>query len=356
MFDRPTVFIVGAGASTDFGVPAGDGLIETISPLLDVYFEGGRLARGDHQIVEAIRQHAVATAGDYHAIGHLIQKARLISAAMPAALSIDNFIDAHRGDKDLEICAKLAIVKAILLEEKKSKLFGITETHKPFDFWKIRNSWLVKFFQMASENVSVDELRDIFFNSSIIVFNYDRCIEAFIPRMISHYYGISAEKSREVASSLTIVHPYGMVGKDSSLHGLSVDFGSTELNLLQEAQGIRTFCEGVADPALKGAVSRLIGEADTLVFLGFAFHPINMRLLDVAAPNLRRIFATTYGLSKSSQSRVEDETVSLFEKEAPSVLPGYDENALDELAFEPLTATEFCSQYFRSLSSASIEV
>jgi hypothetical protein len=356
VFDRPTVFVVGAGASSDFDLPTGDGLIKTIAPLLDLYFEAGHLTRGDHQVLEAIHQHARATVGEYHAIGHLIGKARLISEAMPAALSIDNFIDAHRGDGDLEICAKLAIVKSILIEERKSNLFGITENHKSFDFWKIRNTWLVRFFQMASENISVGELRDIFCNVSIVVFNYDRCIEAFIPRMLSHYYGIAIEKARDVASTLRIVHPYGMVGTYTSLHGLSVDFGSTELNLLQEAKGIRTFCEGVADPALAGAVSELLGEAETLVFLGFAFHPINMRLLDVAAPNLRRIFATTYGLSKSSQSSVEDEAVSLFGKEAPTVLHGYEEDALEELAFEPLTASEFCAQYFRSLSSASIEV
>lgn len=45
---------------------------------------------------------------------------------MPQSISIDNFIDSHKGDKEIELCGKLAIVRAVLEAEAKSDAFVAT--------------------------------------------------------------------------------------------------------------------------------------------------------------------------------------------------------------------------------------
>jgi hypothetical protein len=127
------------------------------------------------------------------------------------------------------------------------------------------------------------------------------------------------------------------------------------VNLLETAQGIRTFSEGIGDPRTASAIQSAFKHAHTLVYLGFSFHPLNLELLESEAPHLRRIFATTFGLSKSAVATVEQTILQSYDKLAPTeMLMHPDERQLDELELEDLTAYEFCSQYFRSLSTTRL--
>ena len=52
-----TVFVIGAGAGKEVNLPSGHELKSRIAQLLDIRFDNlGRLERGDHQIVKAIRK------------------------------------------------------------------------------------------------------------------------------------------------------------------------------------------------------------------------------------------------------------------------------------------------------------
>ena len=353
MFSHPTVFVVGAGASAEYEIAVGDTLKFKIADLLDFYFEGHQLTRGDYQISEWLKRYNQSTGGRYQMSQEHFRSARLISQAMPHALSIDNFIDAHRGDENVAICAKLAIVKAILLEEGASRLAGLREEHKSFDFSSVANTWITRLFQMLSESVSRDEVFNVFDNLTLIVFNYDRCIEAYLPRALAEYYDLEGNQAREVISKLTIIHPYGVAGALNAQGRLAVPFGSTETDILQAATSIRTFSEGVDDPATTAAIEHAMASVETLVFLGFSFHPLNMKLLEAPTKNLRRIFATTHGLSKSAVDNVKESLLHLFDRLDPrQPLLHEDERQLDELEMANLKAYEFCSQYFRSLSNA----
>lgn len=353
MFSEPTVFVVGAGASAEYDIAAGDSLKFKIAQLLDFYFDGHELIRGDYQIAEFLKRHNQAISGRYGMSQEHFKSARLISQAMPHALSIDNFIDAHRGDENVALCAKLGIVKSILLEESCSRIAGLKEEYKPFDFASVANTWITRLFQMLSESVPRDGLSNLFENLSLIVFNYDRCIEAYIPRALAEYYDLQPAEAGKLVNKLTIIHPYGVAGGLDDQGRLSVPFGSTDMDILRTATGIRTFTEGVADPATMTAITTALSNAETLIFLGFSFHPLNMRLLSAPTNNLRRIFATTYGLSKSAVDNVQENILQIFDKLDPrQPLIHADARQLDELEMTGLKAYEFCSQYFRSLSSA----
>lgn len=118
-----TVIVLGAGASKEVGLPIGADLKNAIAERLNICFEHGhRMVSGDALIVEALRQHVAATTGSRDVNPHL-NAAHRIRTAMPQAISIDNFIDAHKGDAKIEICGKLAIVAAMLAAERRSMLY-----------------------------------------------------------------------------------------------------------------------------------------------------------------------------------------------------------------------------------------
>jgi hypothetical protein len=65
---------------------------------------------------------------------------------------------------------------------------------------------------MITENVSVAEIDYVFDNVTLIVFNYDRCVETYVPRALQQYYGITQSEAERLLSKLTIIHPYGIAG------------------------------------------------------------------------------------------------------------------------------------------------
>ncbi|QIL03186.1 hypothetical protein G7078_10620 [Sphingomonas sinipercae] len=353
MFSEPTVFVVGAGASAEYKIAVGDSLKFKIADLLDLHFDWSELTRGDYQIVEWLRRHNQAVSGSHKVSDQDFKSARLISQAMPHALSIDNFIDAHRGNESIALCAKLGIVKAILLEEVSSRISGLKDEFQPFDFASVADTWIPRLFQMLSEGVSRDDIHRVFENLTLIVFNYDRCVEAYLPRALREYYDLQPAEVSQIMARLKIIHPYGVAGRPDEIERLTIPFGSSDVNLLDASQGIRTFSEGVGDATIKSGLTDALSSADTLVFLGFSFHPLNMKLLKAPTNNLRRVFATTYGLSKSAVANVEQSILQMFDKLDPrQTLLDPDERQLDELEMANLKAYDFCTQYFRSLSSA----
>jgi hypothetical protein len=104
-------------------LPTGFELKARIATLLDMRFPDGYcLASGDGGICDALRIHVKRTQMWPNISSHL-HAAWRIRDAMPQAISIDNFIDAHQGDAELELCGKLAIARAILQGERQSLLF-----------------------------------------------------------------------------------------------------------------------------------------------------------------------------------------------------------------------------------------
>jgi hypothetical protein len=122
VFRSKTVFVVGAGASREAGLPTGAELKRIIASKLDIkYRYGYELISGNPEIAEALREQAQQNGQDPNLFLH---EAHKISDAMPQAISIDNFIDAHQGNVILEVCGKLSIAHSILEAEKNSKIYS----------------------------------------------------------------------------------------------------------------------------------------------------------------------------------------------------------------------------------------
>lgn len=314
MFRAKTVFVVGAGASCELGLPSGDQLKTHISRILDIRFQDGmRMSSGDHRVMDAIRRSLVQPDGGRGNANPLIHKCWQIRDNLDAAISIDNFLDAHAGDTDLELVGKLGIVKAILDAERASKLRLREAGMGKFDSRGISDTWFRSFFRMASENVRRNQVENIFENVAFVTFNYDRCIERCLAQQLAEYYSIGDAEARNIVSRLEIHHPYGIVG-DLPWHGRGVEFGDNEgADLLECSKRIKTFTEGVADGADLNAIRSLIQTAEVLAFIGFAFHPMNMELLKPEQESeAQRVFATVMGLSKSDQEEIEGDVKEIL--------------------------------------------
>src|SRR5947209_3367094 len=102
MFYSNTVFVLGAGASKEAGLPTGAELKSQIAPRLDFRFDAFQYEpkSGDPAIVAALREVAKdrqppeMRGRQQPDINPYIREGHRIREAMVQAISIDNFIDA----------------------------------------------------------------------------------------------------------------------------------------------------------------------------------------------------------------------------------------------------------------------
>jgi hypothetical protein len=117
---KQTLFIVGAGASKEAGLPAARDLATRIAATLNIQpGQPGMELVGDRDIIDVINQNAV-TSNDRNI---WLDAARLISQGVVYYNSIDSFIDTHIADTKVQFLGKLAIAKTILQAEQASLLY-----------------------------------------------------------------------------------------------------------------------------------------------------------------------------------------------------------------------------------------
>jgi hypothetical protein len=253
MFKVPTVFVIGAGTGFDVGMPLGDKLSQIIGEKLRITFEGNQQTSGDSLIMEAMRQHAKANGQS----ANVYRRAAFrVAGGIPYSRSIDSYLHAHKDDKPLQVCGKLAIARTILEHEKGSAL-AAQKGHEFRDPTKVNGSWLGAFMYGLQEGIMVSEnLGDIFKHLTIVNFNYDRCIEHFLFNAMQAWSHKDEREVAELMKGLRIYHPYGSVGDLPWQSGDGIEFGAEvdEFGLLKSSSRIRTFNEEVEDTTKIGEI------------------------------------------------------------------------------------------------------
>jgi hypothetical protein len=350
MSNKKTLYIIGAGASREAGLPTGYELKEKISSLMDIKVDriGRELVSGDWSIYSALRMYIEQPETQEKDINHYLHAAWRIRDAMPQAISIDNFIDTHNDDKKIELCGKLAIVRSILDAERSSKLYiDPSNFYNRLDFHAIEKTWYSNFMKLLTENCTKKNLPERLDSIALIVFNYDRCIEHFLYNSLQNYYGLNPEDVEKLVNEIEIYHPYGAVGALPWQSDQSVAFGA-ELQpheLLSSTNKIKTFTEGT-DPQSSDilAIRNNVNKADTIVFLGFAYHELNMELLmpDSSTPDrskLRSCFGTAKRISDHNCGMIKDKLKAFYKREVDYLIIN---NKLD--------CYSLFEEYWRSLS------
>ncbi|MGZ5501774.1 MAG: hypothetical protein ACXWEW_11555, partial [Nitrososphaeraceae archaeon] len=345
---KNTVFVMGAGASKEAHLPTGYELKNIISHLLDIRFDGSiNQKSGDYVIKEAMHRFVRDSDGRNGDINSYLHEAWHIRDALPQAISIDNFIDAHRDNDKIALCGKLAIVRSILEAEKKSLLYiGRSDIDSNINFTSLEKTWYIPFFQLLTENCGKNDLKERFKSITLIIFNYDRCIEHFIYNALINYYRFSGTEAAELVKNINIYHPYGDVGTLPWINPNGVMGFGAEPNfqkLLELSQKIKTFTEGIDTGASEILeIRKHMSIANSVVFLGFAFHKLNMQLIHPEffdEPNNSEFicFATTVGISQSDKEVIRDQINELYKCEIT-------------VRMANLCCGEFFKEYWRSLS------
>jgi hypothetical protein len=340
-----TVFVIGAGASKEAKLPTGKELKARISSLLDFEIDFmDRLTSGDYTVLEAIKHHVYHPERGQGDIKPYIEEALHIRDAMPQALSIDNFIDSQRGNEKLALCGKLAIVKAILEAEKNSLLyFKRDHVDSKTDFKKLEGTWFLPFFQIVIGDCTVNDLEERFRSIALIIFNYDRCIEHFMNYALQNYYRVSDADAAKLIEYIEIYHPYGSVGPlPWQGNSNSTEFGEEikKGKLLELSNKIKTFTEGISPERSEIlGIQQCMSSAKKLVFLGFAFHPMNMQLIKPTKLNDVNVksYATALRISKDDQRVIMAQINKLYKGNINTHMSDH-------------TCCEFFKEFWRSLS------
>lgn len=268
MISNSTVFIIGAGASADYGFPLGTELVKKIvdrmskpnTPLLRAL----HLAGNDPEDTSRFRERLRDSDPD----------------------SIDTFLEGNE-DRFVRI-GKSAIAFVILESESRCRHDGRLIRNPP------EENWLRYLWNKLRAGCSPDTLAG---NAvTFLTFNYDRVLETYLDTVIENAFNLPSNAAMELrAESFPIIHLHGQISE--------AEFGYFEEPTIcgaleQYASGVRVVHDEFAtdDPVFEAAHDA-ISRASLVCFLGFGYHSVNLTRLRIAElqPNVG-VAGSTYDM------------------------------------------------------------
>ncbi|MBV9993195.1 MAG: hypothetical protein JOZ72_18120 [Alphaproteobacteria bacterium] len=331
MFNTPTVFILGAGASWHYGYPTGEGLVRKVVEKADAaarYFDF-RAISDDDLLPDFLQQRAggAKRAERWQAVAN---EARMLGRRLKQAnpTLIDYFL---RQNADLHEIGKLVVAMVIFdceialgreranpnHRERQQLMIrrGQLPVGSSLDPTAFEDDWLR--FVLYKLTSRCEESADLLRNEvTFVTFNYDTSLEQ---RLIDGLRSVSLFQKADIDEFLRgdrVLHVYGKVRSTidppweqvstAFLHS-SNDRSSAEVQQAigrchQASLGIRTVDgpEKVSDEAVLGAASKAVAKARKLFILGYGFDQSNSERIGLTSlrrpgdPN-RAVFFTNYG-------------------------------------------------------------
>ena len=317
MFRRKTLFILGAGASQEAGLPIGTKLAECISELLEGNSLGGPPdpRHPGHQLLSLLYDKFSLPDNGYD------RAAQLISRGVRFAKSIDDFLDGHSDKEPVQRVGKAAIVRSILDAESQS-LFR----RYPFDSRDMSNeldkTWYMKFFRILASDIKAQNVREIFDNIAFIIFNYDRCLEYFLENALQLRYNISREEAQSIIDNLNIIHPYGLVA-DLPRRAHGIPFGATgTVDYVGLSDNVKTYTEQQTAGDVLNAIAEAMFKAEQIAFLGFGYHEQNLDLLTPPKElRTKPVYGTAKDWSDNDRDEIQGRLERMFQTPPPKLIP-----------------------------------
>lgn len=342
MFKSGTVVVLGAGASFEVGLPTGHELKDSISALTRFKFEHGDFVSGDRSFFSELRR------SDHFATGRqidLITKAcKKISDGIGFVSSVDNFLEIHAKDADIQVCAKAAITYLIAKGERASRLYvDPSNIHNRLSAASLKDTWYQELAHILFEKVDGESIAKAFDSVRFVSYNYDRCLEWFLYQSLTGLYAMDTNQASEILEGVSILHPYGDIGAPEWQRSPADFFGSDiSGSVVHASKRLLTYNEGGA-PEVACEVRAAVESATTIVFLGFAFHPQNVELMRSQRKGkfskVENIFGTSFKLSENDNHEVTTQLGRAFG--APS----------GNVKLANMTCCEFLRRYKRTLSA-----
>ncbi|MEQ9461908.1 MAG: hypothetical protein RIG82_13250 [Phycisphaeraceae bacterium] len=290
MITKPTVLILGAGASVDVGYPLAGGLVDEIVAL-------------SHQkeVMSPAEWYAARDGGEYR---YLTSKQQLEEACKEFANklsasgcpSIDTFLESR---EDLRVVGKFLIAKIIKHKEYKYPNFNRDGAKK---WYQSLLQSIVSGCKDPLDAITKTDLR-------IITFNYDRSLEYFLMSALSERCNISEDaaiaKMRE--SNLYPLHLHGDLGSlETYEYGeikddVSIKKASQNIRVVSELNDLSGNERSFVSEEFKEANEQLQA-AERIIFMGFSYDPISIDRFNFFnnISSKTEIHLLTYKMSKNS--------------------------------------------------------
>ena len=120
---------------------------------------------------------------------------------------------------------------------------------------------------------------------------------------------------------LEILYPYGSLGLlklGINSNSDAIDFGNRNSSdiIFKSAQNLKTYSEATDPSSVEiSKIRNTIKSANTLFFLGLAFHPLNLELLYSEKPifksNNKTVIASTFGISEFNRKLLKEKLKDL---------------------------------------------
>jgi len=264
MIEKPTVFVLGAGASFPFGFPIGRALSEHITTL----------EPGNHYFESLITDGGFSS-GEITVLRDAFSRS--------GVNSIDAFLE-HRTDL-MEI-GKAAIARILIDFEDEARLFAFSESN-----------WMRYLYEQM--HTSFDRFSEN--RVSFITFNYDRSLEHFLFLALQNSHKKSDEKVAEVLSKIQIIHLHGRLdylpwqNTSGRAYNRTVDMRTIRACMAK----IKIVHEDISDGRDRDfeTAKHLLNAAEQIRFLGFGYNSTNISRLGEVIKQDRDIRGTGYGVT-----------------------------------------------------------
>lgn len=280
MIKRPSVFVVGAGASVPFGFPTGAELRRRICTELRrgyAMFDLVSSAGFEEELIETVR-HEFETSGLW---------------------SIDAFVGYRPQYQN--VC-EATIASALLPLEQTKVLTNVSGTSGNSDWYQLLWNEL-----LSGASSPTDLSRN---TVKFITFNYDRSLEQFLLNAVCSTFGIDWTAAHNALSGIAIRHVYGSLGDYTTEHGYAYgNHSDDELRkrVIAAQASIKTvpLARGDLDPE----VAMWLAEAHRVYILGFGFDSTNCHRIGLADACTRsperitpqHIYASSFNLTHADE-------------------------------------------------------
>jgi hypothetical protein len=265
MITTPTVFVLGAGASVDFGFPAGLKLLQMVV---------------DFKQDTPGRRTMLELGWDVRQLGIFCDALRYSADA-----SIDAFLEKRPEFMDI---GKVCMAVALIACEQTPTIFG-----DPGGL-----NW-IKYLFRRMQGESFERFGE---NAvSFVTFNFDRVLEHFLCTALQNAWGRTEEAAGAILNKIPIIHLHGQLGflpwqagKKKRPFNTTIDAQSLRI----AADGIKVVHEGVEDRKQQfGDAKAAILGATRTYFLGVGTSNVNFHRLGVAEFEKDKAWATERGLT-----------------------------------------------------------
>lgn len=254
MITKPSVLVLGAGASSPYGFPTGQGLSQSIISNLRALSKNE--SRGKDDWVPFLETNFGIPAEVMHQFAEELRYSRI---------AVDAFLE-HRPEY-LQI-GKLSIALCLMGHENEEKLFNTQRNW--YDYLRLKLD--APFDEFGGNQLS------------IITFNYDRSIEHYLFMVLQHTYGKSPEQCAEQINKIPIIHVHGRIGalpwqeSESRAYEPRLD---PEYVKIASDQIIIIISEGNDSSIEFQEAFRLLEGADRgkIFFLGFGYNDTSLKRL-----------------------------------------------------------------------------